>query len=166
VSAVAECLCWTATGAAEEEAVIIIQWIAPSVSSSKGCCHLGGYTRTRALSPFSTRVRVTRGHTLVVPRRHAEDIWALSEDEVQAVMRSVHRVACLLREKLNLLGLNVTQANGRAAWQDVFHYHVHLIPRYGDDRFSPPWCSTSPSEKQLNEIRHQILKEQPPTREP
>jgi len=115
---------------------------------------------------FLDKGQVTRGHTLVVPRRHAEDIWALSEDEVQAVMRSVHRVACLLREKLNLLGLNVTQANGRAAWQDVFHYHVHLIPRYGDDRFSPPWCSTSPSEKQLNEIRHQILKEQPPTREP
>lgn len=60
---------------------------------------------------FLDKGQVTRGHTLVVPRRHAEDIWALSEDEALAVMRSVHRLALLLREKLRLLGLNVTQAS-------------------------------------------------------
>ena len=106
---------------------------------------------------FLDKGQVTRGHTLVVPRRHAEDIWALSEEEAQAVMRSVHRVARLLREKLGLLGLNVTQANGRAAWQEVFHYHVHLIPRYGDDGFIPPWRSTSPSAEQLSEVQQQLL---------
>jgi histidine triad (HIT) family protein len=107
---------------------------------------------------FLDKGHVTQGHTLVVPRRHAEDIWALSEDEVQGVMRSVHRVACLLREKLGLLGLNVTQANGRAAGQEVLHYHVHLIPRYGNDGFSPPWRSTSPSKEQLSEIQHRIVR--------
>jgi histidine triad (HIT) family protein len=106
---------------------------------------------------FLDKGQVTRGHTLVVPRRHAEDIWALSEEEAQAVMQAVHRVARLLREKLGLPGLNVTQANGRAAWQEVFHYHVHLIPRYGDDGFSLPWRSTSPSEEQLNEVQQQLL---------
>ena len=64
---------------------------------------------------FLDKSQVTRGHTLVVPRRHAEDIWALSEDEARDVMRSTHQVAILLREKLKPLGLNVTQANGRAA---------------------------------------------------
>ena len=78
---------------------------------------------------FLDKAQVTPGHTLVVPRRHAEDIWALSEDEAKAVMQSVHRVAHLLRSRLDLPGLNVTQANGRVAWRDVFHYHVHLIPR-------------------------------------
>jgi histidine triad (HIT) family protein len=106
---------------------------------------------------FLDKGQVTRGHTLVVPRLHAEDIWALSEDEARAVMRSVHRVARLLREKLGLLGLNVTQANGRAAWQAVFHYHVHLIPRYGDDGFRPPWRSTSPSQEQLSDVHQQLL---------
>ena len=106
---------------------------------------------------FLDKGPVTRGHTLVVPRRHAEDIWGLSEDEIQAVMRSVHRVARLLRDKLSLLGLNVTQANGKAAWQEVFHYHVHLIPRYGDDGFSPSWHSTSPTSEQLNETQRRIL---------
>ena len=106
---------------------------------------------------FLDKGQVTRGHTLVVPRRHAEDIWALSEDEARSVMRSVHRVARLLREKLGLLGLNVTQANGTAAWQDVFHYHVHLIPRDGDDGLHLPWRSTSPSQQQLSDVQQQLL---------
>jgi histidine triad (HIT) family protein len=109
---------------------------------------------------FLDKGQVTRGHTLVVPRRHAEDIWALSDDEACAVMRSVHRVSHLLRERLGLLGLNVTQANGRAAWQDVFHYHVHLIPRYGDDEFRPPWRSSSPSQAQLSDVQQQILQKE------
>jgi histidine triad (HIT) family protein len=106
---------------------------------------------------FLDKGQVTRGHTLVVPRRHADDIWALSEDEAREVMRSVHRVACLLRERLGLLGLNVTQANGAAAWQEVFHYHVHVIPRYGDDGFRPPWRSTAPSQEQLSAVQRQLL---------
>ena len=108
---------------------------------------------------FLDNGQVTRGHTLVVPRRHAEDIWALSEDEARAVMRSVHRVALLLREKLGLLSLNVTQANGRAAWQEVFHYQVHLIPRDGHDEFRPPWRSTSPSHEQLSDVQQQLLQQ-------
>jgi histidine triad (HIT) family protein len=107
---------------------------------------------------FLDKGQVTRGHTLIVPRRHAEDIWALTEDEADAVMRSVHRVARLLRERLDLLGLNITQANGRAAWQEAFHYHVHLIPRYGNDWFRPPWRSTSPTQERLSEVQQQLLR--------
>ena len=106
---------------------------------------------------FLDKGQVTRGHTLVVPRRHAADVWALSEDEAAAVMRAVHRVARLLRERLDLRGLNITQSNGAAAWQDVFHYHVHLIPRYGDDQFRVPWRATNPSAEELTEIRREIL---------
>jgi histidine triad (HIT) family protein len=108
---------------------------------------------------FLDKGHVTRGHTLVIPRRHAVDIWALSEDEAEAMMRSVHRVARLLRERLDLRGLNVTQANGAAAWQEIFQYHVHLIPRYGDDGLSPPWRPTFPSDEQKSEIQRQILGE-------
>jgi len=106
---------------------------------------------------FLDKGQVTRGHTLVVPRRHAEDIWVLSEEDAGAVMQSVYRVARLLRDRLAPIGLNVTQANGRAAWQEVFHYHVHLIPRYGNDQFRPPWRSTSPSEDQLTGVQEQLL---------
>jgi histidine triad (HIT) family protein len=106
---------------------------------------------------FLDKGQATRGHTLVIPRRHATDIWELTEDEAAAVMRVAHRVARLLRERLPMRGLNVTQANGAAAWQEVFHYHVHLIPRYGDDDYRPPWRSRHPSEEQLSEIRREIM---------
>ncbi len=101
--------------------------------------------------------QATPGHTLVVPRRHARDIWSLSEDEAARVTRTVHRVAFLLRDRLAPLGLNVTQSNGRAAWQDVFHYHVHVVPRYGNDALVPPWRSTSPSAETLSATQRQIL---------
>jgi histidine triad (HIT) family protein len=106
---------------------------------------------------FLDKGQVTRDHALVVPRRLAADTWTLSEDEAHAVMRSVHRVARLLREELDLRGLNITQANGTAAWQEIFHYRVHLIQRYRDDGFSAPWRSTSPSEDLLSEIQRHIL---------
>lgn len=106
---------------------------------------------------FLDKAQFTRGHTLVIPRRHAADIWDIDEDQAVAVMRTVHRVARLLRERLAPSGLNVVQANGSAAWQDVFHSHVHLIPRYGDDTFVPPWKSTSPTEQQLGDVLHDIV---------
>ena len=56
-----------------------------------------------------------------------------------SVMRSVHRVATQLRDTLKPLGMNVTQSNGAAVWKEVFHYHVHLVPRYSDDELAPPW---------------------------
>lgn len=100
--------------------------------------------------------QVTPGHTLVVPRRHASDIWALSEDEAAMVMRSVHQVAAQLRRSLQPAGLNVTQSNGAAAWQEVFHYHVHLVPRYGNDGLRPPWRATNPTPEDLTAILGRI----------
>jgi hypothetical protein len=70
---------------------------------------------------------------------------------------NAHRRPCAKTASMKSVGLNVTQANGRAAWQEVFHYHVHLIPRYGDDGFRPPWRSTSPSQEQLSDVQQQLL---------
>ena len=64
--------------------------------------------------------QATPVHTLVVPSKHSADIWSLSEDDAASVMRSVHRVATQLRVTLKPLGMNVTQSNGTAAWQEVF----------------------------------------------
>lgn len=81
----------------------------------------------------------TRGHTLVVPRDHADDVWAISADGAAAVMRTVHATSRLLRDRLGVDALNIVQANGLRAWQTVFHYHVHLVPRYEDDGLVLPW---------------------------
>ena len=81
---------------------------------------------------------VTTGHTLVVPRRHADDLFGMDEDGVRHLMAGVHRVAHLLRDRLEPAGLNLVQSNGTAAWQTVFHVHVHVLPRFEGDGLRPP----------------------------
>lgn len=74
----------------------------------------------------------TEGHTLVVPRRHAADIWSLTDDEAGAVMRMAKRVAHTLDERLRPGGLSLSQANREVAGQEVFHFHLHVTPRWGE----------------------------------
>ena len=105
---------------------------------------------------FFDRGQATLGHTLVVPRRHAPDLWTMTAEEAADTMRTVHAVAQLLRERLAAPGLNVMQSNGTAAWQSVFHYHVHLIPRYGDDQLVPPWRPTRPTDAELDALLARI----------
>jgi histidine triad (HIT) family protein len=80
-----------------------------------------------------------RGHLLVVPIAHAADIHDIGDDDLAAVARSVRTMAGRLRDGLGADGVNVIQNNGRAAWQTVFHYHVHVLPRYADDPIRLPW---------------------------
>jgi len=91
----------------------------------------------------------TRGHTLVVPRNHVRDIWDLSLEDGGAVMASAQHVAGLLRRALSPPGLNLLQSSGEAAGQDVFHFHLHLVPRYPGDGWVPPWTPTNPSRAEL-----------------
>ncbi|HEY0559001.1 MAG TPA: HIT domain-containing protein [Frankiaceae bacterium] len=90
------------------------------------------------------------GHTLVIPRRHAEHIWDATADEVAAVMRTVHATATLLRDRLDCDGLTIRQNNGEASMQRVPHLHVHLVPRWhGDGGLawpSPPDPTPDPTE--------------------
>ncbi|MBK9178401.1 MAG: HIT domain-containing protein [Acidimicrobiales bacterium] len=98
---------------------------------------------------FLDRGQATVGHTLVVPRLHAADIWDIRETEAAAVMVMAKRVAQLLDERLSPEGLSLTQSNRPAGWQDVFHFHLHVIPRWRGDGLVPPWRPTRPSDSQL-----------------
>jgi histidine triad (HIT) family protein len=69
------------------------------------------------------------GHVLVVPRRHAPDLYALTPDEAAGAMRLAQRVARALRDAFDPPGLNLWQSNGRAGGQEVFHFHLHVQPR-------------------------------------
>lgn len=73
------------------------------------------------------------GHVLVVPRRHAPDIYALSADEAASLMQAAVRVAQALRAEFDPPGLNLWQSNGEVAGQEVFHFHLHVHPRRPDD---------------------------------
>jgi histidine triad (HIT) family protein len=78
------------------------------------------------------------GHTLVVPRHHVENVYALSDEDGAAIMATARDVAVAIREALEPDGLNLFQTNGQAAFQSVFHFHMHLIPRWWNDGLLPP----------------------------
>lgn len=81
----------------------------------------------------------TRGHTLVIPKRHSRDLLSVPTEDALHVMRTVQRVAQALDAALHPDGINLIQANRRAAFQSVFHYHIHVIPRWSDDGLVPIW---------------------------
>ena len=92
-----------------------------------------------------------RGHTLVAPRQHAVDIFDIDADGFAAVARTVHRVAQRLDERLQPEGLTIFQSNRAAGWQDVFHLHVHLVPRWTGDALTRPWEGSS-GQQDLQEL--------------
>jgi histidine triad (HIT) family protein len=81
----------------------------------------------------------TRGHALVVPRRHATDLLDIDREDLAATVLAAQRVARRATERLGADGVNLINSCGRAAWQTVFHFHVHVIPRYVDDPLRLPW---------------------------
>jgi histidine triad (HIT) family protein len=81
----------------------------------------------------------TRGHALVVPRAHAADLLSVDAEDLEAVALAAQRLARRARERLGAEGINLLNSNGSAAWQTVFHFHVHVIPRYEGDPLRLPW---------------------------
>ena len=81
----------------------------------------------------------TRGHVLVIPREHAKDLLEIESDDLAAVAKATQRVAVTMPERLGADGVNLLNSCGRAAWQTVFHFHVHVIPRYDADPLRLPW---------------------------
>lgn len=75
----------------------------------------------------------TKGHTLVIPKKHYDDFFAMTPEEASGAMQRARKVAGLLKEKLQPDGMNMTQNNGAVAGQTVMHFHLHLIPRYLSD---------------------------------
>ncbi|GAC1578602.1 MAG: HIT family protein [Candidatus Dormibacteria bacterium] len=81
----------------------------------------------------------TRGHALVVPRRHARNLLEIDPDDLSATVLAAQRLARRASERLGCDGVNLINACGAAAWQTVFHLHIHVIPRYVDDPLQLPW---------------------------
>ena len=75
----------------------------------------------------------SQGHTLIVPKRHAKDIHDIDESDLQQIIIVAKQLATKYNVALGADGYNLHQSNGAAAQQEVFHFHMHLIPRYADD---------------------------------
>jgi histidine triad (HIT) family protein len=91
----------------------------------------------------------TRGHALVIPRAHAADLHGVGEDDLQAVALAAQRLAGRMRARLGADGVNLINSCGAAAWQTVFHFHMHVVPRYADDPLELPWV---PAPGDMDEI--------------
>jgi histidine triad (HIT) family protein len=81
----------------------------------------------------------TPGHLLVIPREHSVDLLEVPEEDLDAVLRMAKKLAGRVKERLGADGVNLLNSCGRVAWQTVFHFHVHVIPRYAGDPLRLPW---------------------------
>ncbi len=99
----------------------------------------------------------TKGHALVVPKEHADNLYELPEETAAHVMKIAKRMAATMTEKLGAVGFNLVQNNGEAAGQTVMHFHLHLIPRYVDDKQIMMWRAGSPTQEELEEIKNTVI---------
>jgi histidine triad (HIT) family protein len=91
----------------------------------------------------------TRGHALVIPRAHTPDLLSVEVDDLHAVALASQRLAVRAKERLAADGVNLVNSCGAVAWQTIFHFHVHVIPRYEGDPLRLPWV---PAPGDPNEI--------------
>jgi histidine triad (HIT) family protein len=100
--------------------------------------------------------QVNPGHVLVAAKKHADNIYGLDETQAAAVFRTAAKVARAIRGAFEPQGLSVYQANGKAAGQTVFHFHLHLVPRYEGDGMELVWPVKNPPREQLAESAAKI----------
>ena len=102
----------------------------------------------------------SKGHALLVSKEHYTDLFHIDEEVAARAMKLAKKVGTYMMEKLGCDGLNLLQNNNEAAGQTIFHFHMHLIPRYKDDEQTQHSVialkPTSPTEEELSEVLLQI----------
>lgn len=98
-----------------------------------------------------------KGHALILPKDHYANLYELPDETAGKVMMLAKRMATQMTEKLGCDGFNLVQNNGEVAGQTVFHFHMHLIPRYTDDGQKIGWKPLEPTQEELEATQNQIL---------
>jgi histidine triad (HIT) family protein len=98
----------------------------------------------------------TRGHALVIPRGHSRNLYEVDEADLRHASAAAKRLALRMRDALGCDGINVLNACEPAAWQTVFHFHLHVIPRYRDDPLQLPVRPRQASPEELAEVAQQL----------
>lgn len=122
------------------------------------------WTECLIISPLHP---ATLGHVLLIPASHVSTIWQLSVPLAKVLAERALEVAEVLRRETQLRGLNVIQSNGSAATQTVPHLHVHLVPRYNDDKMGAIWpegseLDTSDTRRLLGRLSASRAWKEPP----
>jgi histidine triad (HIT) family protein len=98
----------------------------------------------------------TRGHALVIPRAHSADLLSVDAEDLAAVMLASQRLATRMRERLRADGVNLVNSCGTVAWQTVFHFHIHVIPRYAGDPLRLPWIPAPGDTRQITAAAQEL----------
>ena len=93
------------------------------------------------------------GHVLILPKEHFDNVYSLDDDTAAHIFQVAVKVAKALKEGLNLEGLNIVQNNGEIAGQTVFHFHMHIIPRYKGDTVNVGWKPGEVTDEEIEKIK-------------
>lgn len=94
----------------------------------------------------------TEGHVLILPKEHYANVYELSDEMASKVFVLAKKIATVLKEVTGCAGVNILQNNGEAAGQTVFHFHMHIIPRYEGGDSMILWNQGEPDQKTIDEI--------------
>jgi len=103
----------------------------------------------------------TRGHALVIPREHVADLMEASDAQLEQTILAARRLARVIEQALEPDGFNILNSCRPAAWQTVFHLHLHVIPRYDDDPLKLPWIPRGSDADQIAAVAAQIREAAP-----
>jgi len=98
----------------------------------------------------------TPGHALVIPRRHSRDLIEIGSEDLARTNAAAQRLVERMRGALEPAGFNLLNACGEAAWQTVFHFHIHVIPRYEDDPLKLPWIPRGADMDEIKRVAERI----------
>jgi histidine triad (HIT) family protein len=98
----------------------------------------------------------TRGHAVVITRNHVPNLMEIDDEDLLAAMQAARRATDLMRRTLAPAGFNILHNIGRAAWQSIFHFHVHVIPRYEDDPLQLPWLPEPADPAELAQVADEL----------
>lgn len=98
----------------------------------------------------------TKGHALILPKNHYANLYELPEEDAAEVFRLAKRMMIHMTDKLKCDGFNIVQNNGETAGQTVYHFHMHLIPRYKNDGEILKYIAGEPGQEELEQIKKTI----------
>ncbi len=98
---------------------------------------------------------ISKGHCLIIPKKHFENLFDIDIENLKCVTLATKNCSTLLKKKLNARGINVLHASGKEAQQSVFHFHLHLVPRYKNDKLNI-WPKSNYKEKSLKVVCEKV----------
>lgn len=98
----------------------------------------------------------SKGHVLILPKNHFDNVYSLDDETAAHIFQVAVKVANAMKSALQPSGINIVQNNGEAAGQTVFHFHMHIIPRYEKDTVNVSWIPGKTSDEEIAQLKETI----------